>query len=551
MNQTLFDHLEAVRRGAKTTVRQKRTPSAYQRTILHDVTRGVRAITVEAGPGSGKTALLEMIAALILELGLLPQGEKGAFLAFNKDIVGTLKKVIPPEFDVRTVSSLGHLICTQNLSGLKFEPRKYDDLIREIVCEARGASPAARRELAERLGACVELHVGHALGLDPRLEDWAEAMDAVDAPILGAETALYTLTLKVLRRGLKLLQDGRVMSFTDQVLAPGVFGWRLSTPYRFLLVDELQDLSRAQLGLLQAATDEHTRVVGVGDQSQSIYSFNGADQDSLRHFTELFGAIRRPLSITYRCPWRHVALAQPFGQALEAAPGAPGGTLDDLSGEEFLALARPGDLVLCRTNAPLVDWCYRLVAAGIPAIVRGRDLARSLVAFTRDAATFDGTKPQRDQVKDSLPLIDITGQLNGYATFLAEQLTREAEREGRDPGLRLAGLADRLSAITRVLDAGGAQTLGQLVANIRLLFQGDPERSVVLSTVHRAKGQEAERVFILEPALLPHPKARTPQALQAERCLQFVAFTRSRRDLFFVDAEYSPIPAGLRAREGG
>lgn len=141
MNQTLFDHLEAVRRGAKTTVRQKRTPSAYQRTILDDVTQGVRAITVEAGPGSGKTALLEMIAALILELSLLPQGEKAAFLAFNKDIVGTLKKVIPPEFDVRTVSSLGHLICTQNLSGLKFEPRKYDDLIREIVCEARVASP--------------------------------------------------------------------------------------------------------------------------------------------------------------------------------------------------------------------------------------------------------------------------------------------------------------------------------------------------------------------------------------------------------------------------
>lgn len=149
-------------------------------------------------------------------------------------------------------------------------------------------------------------------------------MDVVDAPILGAETALHTLTLKVLRRGLKLLQDGRVMSFTDQVLAPGVFGWRLGTPYRFLLVDELQDLSRAHLGLLQAATDEHTRVVGVGDQSQSIYGFNGADQDSMRHFTELFGAIRRPLSITYRCPWRHVALARRVGQALEAAPGAPG-----------------------------------------------------------------------------------------------------------------------------------------------------------------------------------------------------------------------------------
>ena len=52
--------------------------------------------------------------------------------------------------------------------------------------------------------------------------------------------------------------------------------------------------------LVLSATDEHTRVVGVGDPSQSIYGFNGADQDSMRHFTELFGAMRRPLSITYR-----------------------------------------------------------------------------------------------------------------------------------------------------------------------------------------------------------------------------------------------------------
>lgn len=82
--------------------------------------------------------------------------------------------------------------------------------------------------------------------------------------------------------------------------------------------------------------------------------------------------------------------------------------------------------------------------------------------------------------------------------------------------MRLAGLADRLSVVTPVLKVGDAQTLGQLVADIRLLFQGDPERSVVLSTVHRAKEQEAEHGFIQEPDLLPHPRARTTQALRVE-----------------------------------
>lgn len=266
-------------------------------------------------------------------------------------------------------------------------------------------------------------------------------------------------------------------------------------------------------------------------------------------FTATFGAVRRPLSITYRCPQRHVALARPFTSAIEAAKDARLGSLDDLTGPEFMSLARPGDLALCRTNAPLIDWCYRLVSEGTPAIVRGRDLAKSLVALARDAATFDGQRVHRDQVKDSLALHDFTSQLNTYADLLADKMVREAEQQGREPDLRIAGLADRVSALIRVLDAGQAPTLGQLTHDIRQLFQGDPERSVVLSTVHRAKGLEADRVFILEPGLLPHPKARTPQAVNAERCLQFVAFTRSKRDLFFVDAQESRIPDELRGRE--
>lgn len=553
---TLFDHLETVRRGTKLTVREKRTPSPYQQAILDDVRTGLRAITVGATAGSGKTSLLEMIAEVLDEPGThTGTGETTAvtgpvgFLAFNQHIVKELKKRLSATFDIRTVSSLGHKICTEHLPGLKFEPRKYEDLTREIVQGAGVPSPAARRELQDRLTACLDLHVGHALGLDIALPDWAAAMDAVDAPILGAEELLHTLTLRTLRQGLQMLQEQQVMSFTDQVLAPTTFGWRLGTPYAFLLVDELQDLSAAQLGLLQLATDEHTRLVGVGDQDQSLYAFNGADVDSMANFTRLFGAVERPLSITYRCPERHVQLARPFTQAIEAAPGAKQGTLDDLTGDEFLSLARPGDLALCRTNAPLIDWCYRLINAGIPAIVRGRDLARSLTALARDAATFDGKRVHRDQAKDSLALTDFSGKLNAYADHLSAKIQREAEAQGRDPDMRIASLADRLTALMNTFDEAKADTLGDLITGIRTLFNGDPERSVVLSTVHRAKGLEADRVFILEPGLLPHPKARTPQAVDAERCLQFVAFTRSKRDLYFVDAEESRIPEGLRGRE--
>lgn len=554
----LFDHIEQVRRGAKTTVREKRTPSHYQQAILDtilgmfrgtDVEQAVRAITVDATAGSGKSTLLEMIAALLVAEQLLPVNDQAVFLSFNTHIVKPLRKVIPKEFDVRSVSSLGHLICTKNQPGLKFEPRKYEDLIRDTVNSCGIASPATRRELRERLASTVELHVGHDLGLNIGLQEWSDMLNEVDAPVMGAEEALHKLTLRVLRHGLTMLKEQNVMSFLDQTLAPSAFGWTLPTPYAFLLVDELQDLSKAQLGLLQAATTPQSRLVGVGDENQSLYAFNGADARSMQRFTETFHAVNMPLSISYRCPSRHVTLARPFTTAIEAAPNAKGGTLDDISSDEFFSLVRPGQLALCRTNAPLIAWCYRLIAQGIPAVVRGRDLAKSLVALARDAATWDGRKPNRDQVKDNLPLMEFLTNLNEYCCALGEKIEKEAERDGSDPALRLASIGDRLVALTLVLEQGGAQTLGQLVADIRLLFQGDAETSLVLSTVHRAKGLEADAVYILEPELLPFPKARTPQALETERCLQFVAFTRSKGALYFVDPVESRIPDALRARE--
>ena len=59
-------------------------------------------------------------------------------------------------------------------------------------------------------------------------------------------------------------------------------------------------------------------------------------------------------------------------------------------------------------------------------------------------------------------------------------------------------------------------------------------RCVLLSSVHRAKGREAEHVVILEPDLLPHAMARTDEAVQQELNLAYVAATRSKHRLTFA-----------------
>lgn len=551
---TLFEELaqkREVSRRRQRTPAELPTPSAHQQPILDAVIAGAPALFIGATAGSGKTTLLQMIAQAIVEHDLLPAGEHAVFAAFNVHVKKALEKVIPKAFTVKTVSGLGDLLCKQNLEGLTFEPRKYEDLMSEIVKASGVPSPAARRELRERLEACVQLHVGHALSLDLPLDRWVEIMAEVDAPILGAEVALHTLTLRTLRQGLAILQEQREMSFIDQTLAPNVFGWRLPQPLRFLLVDEMQDLTKGHMGLLQACTDEHSRVIGVGDRAQSLYGFAGADPEAVEHFKAIFGATEMPLSICYRCPSTHVDLARPYTDQIESAPGAALGILEDIDGEEFGASVQPGDLVLCRTNVPLIEVCYDLIRQGIPAMVRGNDLSRSLVAFARDAVTWDGRRADRKQLRDDLPMTDFQAKLDAYCLALTEKLKEQAEKKGTDPDLQIATLADRNAVLNLVLEQGQAATIADLVHDIRQLFRGKPEESVVLSTIHRAKGLEADNIFILNPELLPHPKAKSDQALAAERCAMFVAFTRGKKALRFVHREaasVSLIPQHLERR---
>lgn len=86
-----------------------------------------------------------------------------------------------------------------------------------------------------------------------------------------------------------------------------------------------------------------------------------------------------PLSVTYRCPRKHVRLARRFAPAIQAAPRAAEGRVTATSEGAPSRSVTAGDLVLCRINAPLVETCLKLIQRLIPAQVLGRDIAGKLV----------------------------------------------------------------------------------------------------------------------------------------------------------------------------
>ena len=79
----------------------------------------------------------------------------------------------------------------------------------------------------------------------------------------------------------------------------------------------------------------------------------------------------------------------------------------------------------------------------------------------------------------------------------------------------------------------GLETVEQLVSEIQTIFS-DSAKGLTLATVHKAKGLEAPRVFILEPDLMPSRWATQEWQQEQERNLIYVAVTRALETLVYL-----------------
>ncbi|MBW2290811.1 MAG: topoisomerase DNA-binding C4 zinc finger domain-containing protein, partial [Deltaproteobacteria bacterium] len=94
-----------------------------------------------------------------------------------------------------------------------------------------------------------------------------------------------------------------------------------ASPYRYILVDEFQDISVGRAKLLKALCEQHTenQLFAVGDDWQSIYRFAGSDISVMRNFGEYFGpTARTDLSTTFRCNQELADLSSKFIMANRA-----------------------------------------------------------------------------------------------------------------------------------------------------------------------------------------------------------------------------------------
>ena len=501
-------------------------PSRYQEDIFHFCVAGQGDGLIVAAAGAGKTSTL-------IEAAQLLRADKTLFLAFNRSIADELRaRLANSDIDVLTVHGLGYRTICKQLGEAVIDKRKYRRLVRDWI-DARFTRPRKAIDVTP----APTSRGSHPHVIRPeQLRDWYAALEALvnvtrltltnpaDVNALWelarrfgvhASGAIMPGVYDVLEEGVRTAQQTVQVDYTDLLWLPHRLRLRPQR-YKHVLVDEAQDLSAAQLALAMDARARGGRMLFCGDPHQSIYGWIGADPEAYARIKTATQAVELPLSICYRCPRSHIALAQTLVPTIEAHDDAPAGTITLLEDTELLDHVRPGDLVICRKTAPLIAWCMRLIAHRLPARVRGRELGQELTALARKLAPL-------------VPWHRLPEAIAAYEEIEVAQLLREdVDAE------HIIAVQDRCAALLVCFRSFGGRSVDALCAEIDRLF-ADNGDVVALSTIHRAKGLEAERVFVLEANTLPlRWQRQRPDQLQQELNLLYVALTRAKQDLFLL-----------------
>jgi DNA helicase-2/ATP-dependent DNA helicase PcrA len=501
------------------------TGSRQQEDIWAELLGSDSHLMVDALAGTGKSSTCREGMHRLLEADPSLSG-KLSYVAFNRSIADEFQAGLPSDARATTMHSAGFAAVRAAFPAIT-EPNKHklrgiaDRLLPRRDNLSRKAKTIAIR-LAER---CKSQLIGaepsgQRYGIGPNVLRRIASEAGLDCR--GLEGTAFGLVDDLIRLSLK---ETASVDFTDMVWFPVML--ELDFPScEVLFIDECQDLDPCQHALVTRMAGDG-RMVVCGDPHQAIYAFRGADSRSMDTLGAQLSHTRRglerlPLTATRRCPKSHVKLAQKIVPAFESLPGAPSGRWEaDADPNDVI---EPGWMVLCRKNAPLLGLAFQSVARGIPVAIQGKDIGEQLGRFV-----------------DDLPGNTLAELLRSVESYRASELAKLSEMDDADEEISLVN--DRCNCVRAA--SVGASTPADVSAKIRSLFKdvskAEQDSYVLFSSIHRAKGREAEKVAILEPEGMPSPFARSPSAIEQELNLIYVGITRSKHRLTFL----GPLPLPL------
>lgn len=402
----------------------------------------------------------------------------------------------------------------------------------------------------------------------------------------------------------KILTDSDALDF-DDILLKTVKLLQNNEPvldkyqeiFRYIMIDEYQDTNKVQYALTKLLAKKYNNICVVGDFSQSIYSWRGADFQNLSRFKQDFENVQEfSLSQNYRSTQKILDAASSVIARNKSHPVLKLWTKNP-SGDELQLYEAKNEqdeaefivrminhlgiqdlsqvAILYRTNAQsrVIEEVFLHYA--IPYLLIGgtrfyeRKEIKDVVSYLRHL----------NNPKDSISLKRIEklgkGRLQRYFEYQQELLAKTSPQDddsGAGSHITLATIEvlDQVLHATKYLDqydendeedrarlenikelrsvALAYPNITEFLENITLVEQeslnqekyGKRKNAATLMTLHAAKGLEFPIVFMIgmEEGVFPHARSLMDRAeLEEERRLCYVGMTRAREKLFLTYAK--------------
>ena len=488
--------------------------SSYQEAILREFKTTQNNIAVNAAAGSGKSSTLELLCRDNPSLNIL-------VVAFNKDIATELKNRLPQNVDAKTIHSACYRPCAMGTKAKLFTKSGKDyDTVQDTVLADLDMDESFNRDLRDNVMKGMQLCMTQLVS--PDSEEFFALCDRFDVDSTFEDFSIYVRD--ALNVNNRVYKTKGTISFTDMIYQPYINN-NIQTLYDVVMVDEAQDLSP----LMQAIVLKlGRRKVIVGDPYQSIYGFTGASVTSFQDMVKATNAVELPLSVCYRCPASHLDMAREIVPTIQNRPGAIEGEVNLSKDDDFLLeQVKPKDLVMCRTNAPLLSLAFRLLKLNKPVKLKGKDMVENIVSIFRK---MSGTKKH-----GQVPFDQLSDKIDKW--YEAELKKLERRKNSDVAQLVLKDTLECVEILWANALAEGVNNLDDFKTFVGKLYDDDDKTNVIhLSSVHKSKGLEADNTFIIGyDELMPHPMATSEAAKIQEINLKYVAITRAKKSLTFIN----------------
>lgn len=477
--------------------------SKQQSDIYNFVLKNNQSLLVDSLPGSGKTTtLIHSIIAALLKKGVPAEGI--LTIMFSKAIQVEFESKLL-ELNIPCKTSTCHALGF-NLLRNKLNCRMDKDKLKKLGEKLKVTNWDVYKLVTLAKSEGVDLlksMVGTAAVWNQLALDYSYELDCFE---ISQARRLFDESNK----------DLKTCDFGDMIYLP--VQEDLKSDFKTICIDEMQDFSPLRIEFLKTVFSNST-IYGAGDPNQSIFGFTGSDENAMAKIQDEFKAHKLPLDISWRCSKDVTLEANKLVPNMRFRPGAPQGEVRRITIDEFNDYDFSLDtFILCRLNAPLLGVLFSILARGYKARIQGKDIGEELINLSK-----------KWKWKEFSDLIE----------RLKKYLKRQKDKMLPENARAYAALQDKINVllflVNKSIEKGKSDREG-LYEFIRGIFKDEGD-GIVLSTVHKAKGLERKEVFIWGEDKYKANWIRHDWERREEKRIKFVAITRAKNLLFYVDLE--------------